>query len=180
MPRALCRCGQELTIPPDSLGERIVCANCGARVRVRKKEPDPTGALGDDGYIRFACPCGRRLKVPAAMPPSHGKCPDCGAIVPVPSPGAAGMIPGHPETETADLSPADLQALEAWTRSHLDRASSKAKAPSGSLNLAGPIPPSAELEPRVEAGLRVCPRCKRPVHLGAETCRECGTPVPRR
>ena len=33
---------------------------------------------------------------------------------------------------------------------------------------------------KVEAGLRVCPRCGRPVHLGAESCRHCGAHVPRR
>jgi hypothetical protein len=34
-------------------------------------------------------------------------------------------------------------------------------------------------EVKFEAGLRVCPRCKKPVHLGAAICRECGTSVPR-
>ena len=32
---------------------------------------------------------------------------------------------------------------------------------------------------KFEAGLRVCPRCKKPIHLGATRCRECGNPVPR-
>jgi hypothetical protein len=33
---------------------------------------------------------------------------------------------------------------------------------------------------KVEAGLRVCPRCGRPVHLSAEVCRQCGASVPKR
>jgi hypothetical protein len=33
---------------------------------------------------------------------------------------------------------------------------------------------------KTEAGLRVCPRCGRPIHLGADTCRQCGVHVPRR
>ena len=41
-----------------------------------------------------------------------------------------------------------------------------------------PVSPPASAV-KFEAGLRVCPRCKKPVHLGAATCRECGTPVPR-
>jgi hypothetical protein len=37
-------------------------------------------------------------------------------------------------------------------------------------------PPSVA---KFETGLRICPRCKKPVHLNAANCRECGTPVPR-
>jgi hypothetical protein len=33
---------------------------------------------------------------------------------------------------------------------------------------------------KIEAGLRVCPRCGKPVHLGAANCRECGAAVPKR
>ena len=32
---------------------------------------------------------------------------------------------------------------------------------------------------KFETGLRVCPRCKKPLHLSADNCRECGMPVPR-
>ena len=41
----------------------------------------------------------------------------------------------------------------------------------------GAAPPSMV---KFEAGLRVCPRCGKPVHMSATTCRECGSPVPRR
>ena len=184
MPRAICRCGQSLTVPTSESEGRVVCPGCGSRVRIRAKDPAPVSMPGSDGYIRFVCPCGRRLKVPSALPPSHGKCPDCGTIVPVPTAASPGTVPGHPETETADLSPADLRTLEAWSHAHLDRAASRG--PSGTLNLSGPVPPAKPkpptpaAEPRAEAGLRVCPRCHRPVHLGSETCPECGTLVPRR
>ena len=38
-------------------------------------------------------------------------------------------------------------------------------------------PPNSAV--KFEAGMRICPRCKKPIHLGASTCRACGTPVPR-
>jgi ribosomal protein L40E len=66
----------------------------------------------------------------------------------------------HPEARTDELDTADVAMLEKWSRGHLARAAA----------------PSM----KAEAGLRVCPRCGRPVHLGAVSCRECGTHVPRR
>jgi ribosomal protein L32 len=33
---------------------------------------------------------------------------------------------------------------------------------------------------KTEAGLRVCPRCGKPVHLSSIVCRECGAHVPKR
>lgn len=171
MPRATCRCGQVLKLPEDGT-DRVICPKCKARIRVRLKVPP------SDGFLRFFCPCGRRLKVSAAQPPSHGKCPDCGKVVPVPRSNAnGGKLPGHPETDTADLDAADVAVLEQWTRRHSGASDdlsdektppvvSKPAAPTGST--------------RAEAGLRVCPNCKRPVHLGADVCRACGIPVPRR
>lgn len=170
MPRAICRCGQELSLPADG-PERIVCPYCNAKVRIRR----PAGGAGD-GFIRFSCPCGRRLKVPAIDPPAHGQCPDCRRIVPVPArPGA--LPPGHPEAPTEDLAPADAALLDRWVRDHLARSPGSgpddaATPPHVTIRSAGPIA-------RSEVGLRICPRCKKPVHLGADVCRECGTPVPR-
>src|SRR5437879_886694 len=103
MTRAYCRCGQLLSVPAGS-SDRVVCPQCGKRVRVRRigAAPEDQG----DGFLRFFCPCGRRLKVSAVEPPAHGKCPDCGRIVPVP---AQGMVTsGHPEARTEDLSAVDL------------------------------------------------------------------------
>lgn len=169
MARAICRCGQALPSPAAG-SERVVCPKCGARVRIRQAAPaagggDPAGS--GDGFIRFFCPCGRRLKVSAANPPSNGKCPDCGTIVPVPR-GNAGPPPGHPDAHTEELSAEDLATLEAW-----------------SARIAGGIPSSTAdfaVHPagRVEAGFRVCPRCGKPIHMGASACRACGTVVPKR
>lgn len=186
MPRATCRCGQLLTVPAVGADERIICPNCGARVRIKRKGDKDRTSLPGDGFIRFLCHCGRRLKVPADNPPSHGQCPDCGAVVPVPTSGSRVLPASQPaETPTVDLDPADRAALEQWSQAHLGRhgaadanAAANAAAvglvPSGST-AEGPAPPV-----RSEAGLRVCPNCARPIHMGAEACRHCGTFVPRR
>ena len=113
MPVANCRCGQLLSLPADGT-ERIVCPNCGARIRVRR------GGLGEppeDGFIRSFCPCGRRLKVNGVEPPTHGKCPDCGRVVPVPDPNAPPQaVPaGHAEAPTEELSAVDTAMLNEWS-----------------------------------------------------------------
>jgi predicted amidophosphoribosyltransferase len=41
-------------------------------------------------------------------------------------------------------------------------------------------PPSPASELKTEAGLRVCPRCGKPVHLSSIVCRDCGAHVPKR
>jgi hypothetical protein len=191
MPRAICRCGEPLTVPMNGApSERVVCPGCGARVRVRRGTG--AGAAADatevDGYLRFFCPCGKRLKVPAVNPPTHGKCPDCGSVVPVPKAGlgASGLPPGHPETPTTELSPGDLAELERWSHDHLARAARAVEDPQTQIlrtptpaESAPPEPPPASDLPRAEVGLRLCPNCRRPVHLGRDVC-QCGTPVPRR
>jgi DNA-directed RNA polymerase subunit M/transcription elongation factor TFIIS len=159
MPKATCRCGHKLDVPADG-SDRIVCAQCGAKIRVRR------GGPAADGFIRFACPCGRRLKVKVEADgghPSAGKCPECGRVVPVPSSSNASLPTSHPEAPTVEMDAADVAQLEDWARVHLAKA-------------------AAMTSPAVkaEAGLRVCPRCGRPVHLGAVACRECGTHVPKR
>jgi len=180
MPRATCRCGQSLNIPEEK-DARVVCPKCGARVKVRQRESfAPTATpppAPSDGFIRFFCPCGRRLKVDAVRPPSHGKCPDCGRVVPVPDQGGSPPA-GNPETPTEELSSSDLASLDRWSRGHLSRASDAA----GDAATTDVVtqPPPAPVSDRAEVGLRVCPTCGKPVHLGAETCRDCGTPVPRR
>jgi DNA-directed RNA polymerase subunit M/transcription elongation factor TFIIS len=175
MARATCRCGQALAVPADP-SERVVCPKCGARVRIRVKPRTPAAdAPPGDGYIRFFCPCGRRLKVDASAPPPHGKCPDCGRVVPVPASSlvAATRPSGHPESPTEELSAVDRAALERWSGEHLARHPRSAATAAGS-----PVsPPPTD---KVEVGLRVCPRCGRPIHLGAANCRNCGTPVPKR
>lgn len=174
MTRASCRCGQALTIPPGS-SDRVVCPKCGSRVRIRRQESVQGAAEGQgqgDGYLRFFCPCGRRLKVSADRPPTHGKCPDCGRVVPVPASSAA--APVGPDARTVDLSPADVAALQEWSEGH--RARRPPQVPSTTDDILIPNPQPG----RVELGLRLCPSCGKPVHLGSDTCRNCGTAVPRR
>jgi hypothetical protein len=174
MTRASCRCGQALSLPPGS-GDRVVCPKCGARVRIRRQESQRAAPSGQgDGYVRFFCPCGRRLKVSAERPPSHGKCPDCGRIVPVPAINV--LVPAGPDARTADLSPADVAALEKWSEGHRARKPAAA-APQSTTD---DIPVQTVAPGRVELGLRLCPSCGKPVHLGSDNCRNCGAAVPRR
>jgi hypothetical protein len=171
MARATCRCGQVLKLP-DQGAERVICPKCRSKVRVRVKAPPA------DGFLRFFCPCGRRLKVSAAQPPSHGRCPDCGRVVPVPrSAGPGGKPSGHPEANTVDLGPGEVAALEQWTRRFQRKAGDSSEITTPQI-LTKPIGQAGST--RAEAGLRVCPKCRLPVHLGADACRACGTPVPRR
>lgn len=176
--KATCRCGHELTVLDDK-AERVVCPSCGARVRLKRVGPV------DDGFIRFTCPCGRRLKVPSNEPPSHGKCPECGRIVPVPLTGLAGA-----ESRTEELRTEESARLEQWADEHRLKGSRipREVGPAAARAAAAATPsvpaPSLVASPVAsnssEAGLRVCPQCGRPIHLGAESCRKCGIVVPRK
>jgi ribosomal protein L40E len=173
------------------------CPKCGARIRLRRPSPKDEGG---DGFLRFHCPCGRRLKVPVEGRPTAGKCPDCGRIVPVPTSieairnATTGKKPSlsNPEARTDELDAHDLAQLEKWAARHPDPSppGSPFATTTGFTPVASSGNPAADvglltpnmLAPSVvkfEAGLRVCPRCKKPVHMGATNCRECGTPVPR-
>jgi uncharacterized Zn-finger protein len=178
MAGATCRCGQPLEIPSGN-AEHVICPRCSAKVRlIRKRRPGDASSSGiapGDDFIRFNCPCGRRLKVSAIDRPSHGKCPDCGRVVPVPT--GAGSGGSSSEAPTEELAAADLAALEAWTKSHLGRGNGNGKGNGGGSTADMPMDAPAR---RAEAGFRVCPRCGKPIHLNADTCRGCGTPVPKR
>jgi predicted nucleic acid-binding Zn-ribbon protein len=202
MTRVTCRCGERLTVQPDG-PERIACPKCGAKIRLRHAATAPaveTAPDSGDGFLRFLCPCGRRLKVPAADRPVAGRCPDCGRVVPVPTPArpkAPSAAPSKrvsqcdPEARTEELDADDLVRLETWGAQYTANSVGSAGPLSTSTDIhavatgADPLvgfgvpgmPPASEV--KFEAGLRVCPRCKKPVHLGAAICRECGTPVPR-
>jgi hypothetical protein len=200
MARVTCRCGEKLKIPPDA-PERIDCPKCGARIRLRRPAPPPGKNETGDGYLRFLCPCGRRLKVPTVGRPAAGRCPDCGRVVPVPTSAQAisnatsAKRPAlsDPEARTEELDAGDIAQLEKWAARHLANAScpegllptttgfltvTSSGDPAADLRLLTPtIPPPSVA--KFEAGLRVCPRCKKPVHLGAANCRQCGTAVPR-
>ncbi len=203
MPLVTCRCGEKLKVGPDG-PERIECPKCGAKIRLRRQAPPPPAGEAGDGFLRFLCPCGRRLKVPAADRPVAGKCPDCGRVVPVPTSAQTNpaadplkqVSQSDTEARTEELDDVDLAQLEEWSLRYVANPNSRRpEAPAstttglhtvaagadsdGELAFVPPMlaPASAV---KFEAGLRVCPRCKKPVHLGAATCRECGTPVPRK
>ncbi len=168
MARANCRCGESLEIPRGGV-DHVICPRCEARVRIiRKPKPSAaTEAPSGDGYLRFSCPCGRRLKVNAADRPTHGKCPDCGRVVPVPADVAASFASAQAESPTEEMSAVDAAALEAWAQGHLG--------PKSTTEMA-----AADRDRRAESSFRVCPRCGKPIHLGADACRNCGTSVPKR
>ena len=169
-------------MPPEGV-EHVTCPRCSARVRlVRKRragDPGASSAATSDNFLRFPCPCGRRLKVSAIDRPSHGKCPDCGRVVPVPEGIAPTSSSSKSESPTEELAAADLAMLEAWTKSHLARGNgngtSKNNGPNSTAEMALDSPAR-----KAEAGFRVCPRCGKPIHLNADTCRGCGTLVPKR
>jgi len=198
MARVTCRCGERLKVQPDG-PERIECPTCGAKIRLRHSVTRTTVDGSGDGFLRFPCPCGRRLKVPAADRPVAGRCPDCGRVVPVPTSTKTSSISSSPkqaaqndsEARTEELDNDDLARLETWGAQYAGKAGSLTTPlstatdihttavesnPAIGFSTPGMLPTS---EVQFEAGLRVCPRCKKPVHLGAAICRECGTSVPR-
>lgn len=191
MARVTCRCGEAIEVDREGGPERVVCPRCRARIRVRR--PEEAGA--GDGLIRFPCPCGRRLKVRAADRPEAGRCPDCGRVVPVPqtamasvgsskaprSPGAGVAkvaFAGDGDAGTQELDPDDVARLKRWAARHGVVSEDDASSP-----VPPPILPETPYSPppalRVEAGLRICPRCGRPLHMSAVTCRACGAPTPK-
>lgn len=156
-----------------------MCPNCNAKVRIRRvvagaasqKENGPDDG-GGDGYIRFYCPCGRRLKVAADDKPDEGKCPDCGRTVPIPerSVVTAGDVGARPRT--SEMTVDQVAQIDKWAREWQERATTDDGETTTVLGTPGP--------PRVEAGLRVCPQCGKPLHMAAVVCRECGCNVPPR
>ena len=201
MPRVTCRCGEKLNVQPDG-PERIECPKCGAKIRLRRRVAPPLPGEGGDGFLRFLCPCGRRLKVSAVDRPVAGKCPDCGRVVPVPTRAQATSMAtslkqisesSDTEARTEELDATDLVQLEEWSSRYVANpnhpeppistttgfhAITASTHPGAEIGFVPPMSAPASAV-KFEAGLRVCPRCKKPVHLGAAICRECGTPVPR-
>jgi hypothetical protein len=202
MPRVTCRCGESLDYDPYG-PERIVCPRCASKIRVRRPipgapvTPEPDVFPLDDGYVRFRCPCGRRLKIRAKDRPEAGRCPDCGRVVPVPestwnpppkkNTGQAAAVGNQ---RTAEMSAEDIARIGTWSR-HWQLKRQSARPDPGNRPDEGATPASgapvisagvaqAPSSIKIEAGLRVCPRCGKPVHLGAANCRECGASVPKR
>jgi predicted RNA-binding Zn-ribbon protein involved in translation (DUF1610 family) len=199
MPRVTCRCGEVISVQSADGPERVDCPKCGARIRLRRQSPAASSSLiggaseTDDGYVRFPCPCGRRLKVRATTRRQAGKCPDCGRLVPVPelagpSPAPVSVPRVDPDARTQDLDANDWARLEEWSTRHTGRSPGAAggdeATPTGVPHIqVGPSPYAGGPAPsmvKFEAGLRVCPRCGKPVHISATTCRDCGAAVPPR
>ena len=193
MPRVTCRCGEKIKVPAENL-EHMDCPRCGTKIRLRRAKSKGT-TDGKDGFIRFLCPCGRRLKVSAIERPKAGRCPDCGRVVPVPTSALGTMT--HPDQRDKRRK----RALQTWTP--LMSPSSKsgrhatwpvplkpqaAPVDTGPVAVVAPtdnneLGVSSNTMPRAsvvkfETGLRICPRCKKPLHLSADNCRECGMPFP--
>ena len=189
MPRVNCRCGEKLSVQLDGL-DRVTCPKCGAKIRLRRLDSSSPVIRFDDGYLRFQCPCGRRLKVPSTDRPVAGKCPDCGRVVPVPNETTSKNIngfqregsPNDAEVRTEELDAAAVLQLQQWSLQYAGDhsrpstpASTSAKteiiktdveAPAHiELAQRSPLPPTSAV--KFEAGFRVCPRCKKPVHLQA-------------
>ena len=84
---------------------------------------------------------------------------------------------------------ADLKRLEQWASRYQaapnqdERLSGESTTTSHqSLGAVSPTEPAPEGLPpvlKMEAGLRVCPRCGKPLHMSATVCRACGEPVPK-
>ena len=171
------------------------CTRCGARIRLRRSKPRGTNVTGD-GFIRFLCPCGRRLKVSEESRVNAGKCPDCGRVVPVPTKtldaGKSSIGRNEAEASTEDLDDQDRAKLEQWAAYHLASpgwADGDPRRVTG-VRFASEAPYDEDLDQppdaiaqasvvKFETGLRICPRCKKPLHLSADNCRECGMPVAR-
>lgn len=204
MPRVSCRCGESLDYDPYG-PDRIDCPKCGAKIRIRRRlpcapEPESNVIPIDDGFIRFRCPCGRRLKIKSKDRPEAGRCPDCGRIVPVPDSfrtppsflsGKSRAPAKLEEVRTTEMSAEDLARLSTWARHWQAKKQAIPPLTPGDRSDEGLTPaigapivqtglPPAPSAIKMEAGLRVCPRCGKPVHLGAANCRECGASVPRR
>lgn len=201
MARVTCRCGETIEVAGPA-PERIVCPRCQTRIRIRRPKDQPAPAA-DDGYIRFACPCGRRLKVRATSRLEAGKCPDCGRIVPIPEPsrtagagsgaGVGGSYQGagpDPETRTEELDKADVARLGRWAARHgvspeaarpslRPRPPEAAEVPPELADTPAQTPAPAPPPARREAGLRVCPQCRKPLHMSATVCRSCGASTPK-
>jgi ribosomal protein L40E len=199
MAQVTCRCGETLKVTSGA-PDRLTCPRCGAKIRIRRSPAQrPEATESGDGYVRFNCPCGRRLKVRGDERPEAGKCPDCGRIVPVPefaweeaagaSPGSRGQGQMYPTGRTEDMDAADLERLERWASRHqaasnhnqqLGGESTTSHQALSAVSPTAMAQNSASPVMKMEAGLRVCSRCGKPLHMSATVCRSCGEPVPKR
>ena len=174
MPRATCRCGQALEMPPEGV-DHITCPRCAAKVRIIRKarngDAGASSSASGDGFLRIPLPLrstpeGQRDRSAgdtASAPTATGSCP-------VPANATSAATSGsNNESPTEELATADVAMLEAWSRRHLGRSNG----PMSTVDM-----PYNDPARKGEAGFRTCPRCGKPIHLNADTCRACGTPCP--
>jgi hypothetical protein len=104
------------------------------------------------------------------------------------SPGVQSGARVDPEARTEVLDAQDIARLQEWSERHTGRSPEGSDGhdatPMGVPHVQVGPPPFGEAPATsmvsFEAGLRVCPRCGKPVHISATACRECGAAVPRR
>jgi hypothetical protein len=98
-----------------------------------------------------------------------------------PTPSSSTLPTGHPEAVTEELSTAELATLDKWRERRQAIVARTAKTEGLETTQTMPVPRTAPMDRgKVEAGLRVCPRCGKPVHMSAIVCRECGAHVPKK
>ncbi len=87
---ATCSCGQVVKASRQYGGQTVCCPACKGEVMMPEALPAErpstglSGAVGHDGYIRFACSCGKRIKVSVRQAGRRGRCPRCDARIRVP------------------------------------------------------------------------------------------------
>ena len=95
----------------------------------------------------------------------------------------------HPAGRTEDMDAADLERLERWASRHqaasnhnqqLGGESTTSHQALSAVSPTAMAQDSASPVMKMEAGLRVCSRCGKPLHISATVCRSCGEPVPKR
>ncbi len=200
MLRVTCRCGEKLSIlarapsgwTVPSAEPRSGCAGRLPRKRMK-------GAMASCASSARAA-AGSRCRSRDALWPGVARIADASSRFPRPRRARSTRAQGKnsrkmtPKARTEELDTDDLTLLRDWAARHA-AAASDAEVPSpgstalhnvddsaglgGSLEFmrGGASPPSTV---KFETGLRICPRCKKPVHSSAANCRECGTPVPRK
>ena len=197
--RVICpRCQARIRVRPRDLAAeaaaemsdgfiRFPCP-CGRRLKVRETNPRQTSGRCPD--------CGRLVPVPAvSIPRSSPGDPESPTVdmdqadIDELARWAASyqkVAPRAPSQPPPSTAPAvtDVTAAPALAEAQA-MAATETFNPPIAIMPDGPQPEPTVVTPgnsrvKIEAGLRVCPRCGRPIHLGADTCRQCGAHVPRR
>ena len=175
MPRATCRCGQSLERPRrrDRAGRLPELRGQGPGPPAGR---EPVGAGGDGGGgvhpVQLPVRPSAQGRAAAGAKPVARQVPRLRPGRPRPRDRARSprrATPRRPTEELTDRRPRRARPLDRAATSTRGRPRPPA---------APPLLPTSPAPYPTEAGLRVCPGCGKPVHLGADVCRECGTKVP--